>query len=378
MNFSQKVTARNIFRYKKRAIITIIGIAGCTGLMLTGFGIRDSVQDIPNFQYKEIYQYDSAISLLNTNGMKEIEECLTKQEEIESYQEVYVGTGRIANEDRSYDVSIYVPNQIEEFYQVAKLIDVNTKEELKISDNGVILTEKVADAFGIKVGEEITITDAEEVKHVVKVEGITKHYVGHCVYMSKKYYETNLLSSYQTNMLLVKAKEMREETQNQLSENLLQIEGVASVLLMPNIMQSISDMLSTMDYVVIVLIITSAMLAFVVLYNLANINIGERKREIATLKVLGFQDKEVDSYINKETIIFTLIGVILGLVFGVFLTNIIIGTIEIDLLKFDIKILPTSYLLSAMITIGFSVIVNNIIHFVLKKIDMIESLKSVE
>ena len=378
MNFSQKVTARNIFRYKKRAIITIIGIAGCTGLMLTGFGIRDSVQDIPNFQYKEIYQYDSAISLLNTNGMKEIEECLTKQEEIESYQEVYVGTGRIANEDRSYDVSIYVPNQIEEFYQVAKLIDVNTKEELKISDNGVILTEKVADAFGIKVGEEITITDAEEVKHVVKVEGITKHYVGHCVYMSKNYYETNLLSSYQTNMLLVKAKEMSEETQNQLSENLLQIEGVASVLLMPNIMQSISDMLSTMDYVVIVLIITSAMLAFVVLYNLANINIGERKREIATLKVLGFQDKEVDSYINKETIIFTLIGVILGLVFGVFLTNIIIGTIEIDLLKFDIKILPTSYLLSAMITIGFSVIVNNIIHFVLKKIDMIESLKSVE
>lgn len=378
MNFSQKVTARNIFRYKKRAIITIIGIAGCTGLMLTGFGIRDSVQDIPNFQYREIYQYDSAISLLNTNGMKQIEECLEKQEEVESYQAVYVGTGKIANEDRSYDISIYVPDEVEAFFQVAKLMDASTKEELKISDNGVIITEKVADVFGIKVGDEITIIDAEEVNHVVKVEGITKHYVGHCIYLSKNYYEANLLSTYEPNMVLVNEKEMEEEVQNQLSENLLKIEGVASVLLMPNIMQSIRDMLGTMDYVVIVLIITSAMLAFVVLYNLANINIGERKREIATLKVLGFHDKEVDSYINKENIIFTLIGVMLGLVFGVFLTNIIIGTIEIDLLKFDIKILPTSYVLSAVITIAFSVIVNNIIHFVLKKIDMIESLKSVE
>lgn len=378
MNFSQKVTARNIFRYKKRAIITIVGIAGCTGLMLTGFGIRDSVQDIPNFQYREIYQYDSAISLLNTNGMKQIEECLEKQEEVESYQAVYVGTGKIANEDRSYDISIYVPDEVEAFSQVAKLMDASTKEELKISDNGVIITEKVADVFGIKVGDEITIIDAEEVNHTVKVEGITKHYVGHCIYLSKNYYEANLLSTYEPNMVLVNAKEMEEEVQNQLSENLLKIEGVASVLLMPNIMQSIRDMLGTMDYVVIVLIITSAMLAFVVLYNLANINIGERKREIATLKVLGFHDKEVDSYINKENIIFTLIGVMLGLVFGVFLTNVIIGTIEIDLLKFDIKILPTSYVLSAVITIAFSVIVNNIIHFVLKKIDMIESLKSVE
>lgn len=378
MNFSQKVTARNIFRYKKRAIITIVGIAGCTGLMLTGFGIRDSVQDIPNFQYREIYQYDSAISLLNTNGMKQIEECLEKQEEVESYQAVYVGTGKIANEDRSYDISIYVPDEVEAFSQVTKLMDASTKEELKISDNGVIITEKVADVFGIKVGDEITIIDAEEVNHVVKVEEITKHYVGHCIYLSKNYYEANLLSTYEPNMVLVNAKEMEEEVQNQLSENLLKIDGVASVLLMPNIMQSIRDMLGTMDYVVIVLIITSAMLAFVVLYNLANINIGERKREIATLKVLGFHDKEVDSYINKENIIFTLIGVMLGLIFGVFLTNVIIGTIEIDLLKFDIKILPTSYVLSAVITIAFSVIVNNIIHFVLKKIDMIESLKSVE
>lgn len=284
----------------------------------------------------------------------------------------------MAKGKESYDISIYVPNQIEDFYQVANLMDYKTKETLTISENGVILTEKVADSFDIKVGDEITITDSEEVEHKVIVEGITKHYVGHCVYMSKTYYEKNLLSSYQTNMIFVNTKEMTEEVQYQLSKELLTIEGVASMLFMPTIMKSISDMLSTMNYVVIILIITSAMLAFVVLYNLANINIGERKREIATLKVLGFYDKEVDNYINKENIIFTLIGVILGLIFGIFLTNLIIGTIEIDLLRFDVKIQPISYVLSAVITIGFSVIVNNIIHFVLKKIDMIESLKSVE
>lgn len=257
-------------------------------------------------------------------------------------------------------------------------MDYETKETLTISENGVILTEKVADNFAIKIGDEITIIDSEEIEHKVIVEGITKHYVGHCVYMSKTYYEENLLSSYQTNMIFVNTEEMTEEVQDSLSKELLAIDGVASALFMPTIMKSISDMLSTMNYVVIILIITSAMLAFVVLYNLANINIGERKREIATLKVLGFYDKEVDNYINKENIIFTLIGVILGLIFGVFLTNLIIGTIEIDLLRFDIKIQTISYLLSAMITIGFSIIVNNIIHFVLRKIDMIESLKSVE
>ena len=169
-----------------------------------------------------------------------------------------------------------------------------------------------------------------------------------------------------------------KDIQSKISEDILNFDGVASVSVMSTFVKAISDMLNTMNYVVVVLIVTSAMLDFVVLYNLANINIGERQREIATLKVLGFYDKEVDNYINKENVIFTIIGIALGLVFGTFLTSAIISSIEIDRLRFTRNILTSSYIWSAIITASFSFIVNKIIHFILKKIDMIESLKSVE
>ena len=186
------------------------------------------------------------------------------------------------------------------------------------------------------------------------------------------------MKPYKTNMIYLNTKDISEAEQNKISEDILNIEGVASVTVISTFMKTVSDMLNTMNYVVVILIVASALLAFVVLYNLANINIAERQREIATLKVLGFHDKEVDNYINKENIIFTVIGVILGLIFGTFLTTGIIDSIEIDSLRLMKNITVLSYIYSATITITFSFIVNCIIHFVLKKIDMIESLKSVE
>ena len=195
--------------------------------------------------------------------------------------------------------------------------------------------------------------------------------------MSKEFYEENM-KPYKTNMIYLNTKDISEAEQNKISEDILNIEGVASVTVISTFMKTVSDMLNTMNYVVVILIVASALLAFVVLYNLANINIAERQREIATLKVLGFHDKEVDNYINKENIIFTVIGVILGLIFGTFLTTGIIDSIEIDSLRLMKNITVLSYIYSATITITFSFIVNCIIHFVLKKIDMIESLKSVE
>ena len=194
---------------------------------------------------------------------------------------------------------------------------------------------------------------------------------------SKEFYEENM-KPYKTNMIYLNTKDISEAEQNKISEDILNIEGVASVTVISTFMKTVSDMLNTMNYVVVILIVASALLAFVVLYNLANINIAERQREIATLKVLGFHDKEVDNYINKENIIFTVIGVILGLIFGTFLTTGIIDSIEIDSLRLMKNITVLSYIYSATITITFSFIVNCIIHFVLKKIDMIESLKSVE
>lgn len=376
-NFSQKVTIRNIFRYKKRALITIIGIAGCTGLMLAGFGIRDSVIDIPNLQFGEVFKYDTSITLSNTDGLEQINEYLQNNDNVEISKELYASSVTVSNDKLNYSVTVFVPNTSEKFNEVCNLKDVKTGENLEISNEGVIITDKLADEFGIKKDDEITVKSSDDIEYKFKVVGITKNYVDHYIIISKELYESEV-GKYKTNMIWVNLKTDDKDIQSKISEDILNFDGVASVSVMSTFVKAISDMLNTMNYVVVVLIVTSAMLDFVVLYNLANINIGERQREIATLKVLGFYDKEVDDYINKENVIFTIIGIALGLVFGTFLTSAIISSIEIDRLRFTRNILTSSYIWSAIITASFSFIVNKIIHFILKKIDMIESLKSVE
>ena len=376
-NFSHKVTARNIFRYKKRAIMTVVGIAGCTGLMLTGFGIRDSVDDIPSAQFNGIFKYDTSITLSNTNGLSDIEEYLKNNESIENFVEVCATTGELSKESTSCNVTVFVPDSLDNYNSVYNLIDYQTEEAISISNEGIIITDKAAEMLGVTVGDEITFIDGDDVQYQFKIENIAKNHVGHYVYMSKEIYENNF-KPYKTDIVYLNTKNISDEAQNEILKNILNMDGVASVSSINALMQSVSDMLNTMNYVVIVLIVASAMLDFVVLYNLANINIAERQREIATLKVLGFHDNEVDNYINKENIIFTILGIALGLILGTFLTSAIIGSIEIDVLKFIRNIKPISYVYSAVITLLFSFIVNFIIHFVLKKIDMIESLKSVE
>ena len=376
-NFSHKVTARNIFRYKKRAIMTVVGIAGCTGLMLTGFGIRDSVDDIPSAQFNGIFKYDTSITLSNTNGLSDIEEYLKNNESIENFVEVCATTGELSKESTSCNVTVFVPDSLDNYNSVYNLIDYQTEEAISISNEGIIITDKAAETLGVTVGDEITFIDGDDVQYQFKIENIAKNHVGHYVYMSKEIYENNF-KPYKTDIVYLNTKNISDEAQNEILKNILNMDGVASVSSINALMQSVSDMLNTMNYVVIVLIVASAMLDFVVLYNLANINIAERQREIATLKVLGFHDNEVDNYINKENIIFTVLGIALGLILGTFLTSAIIGSIEIDVLKFMRNIKPISYVYSAVITLLFSFIVNFIIHFVLKKIDMIESLKSVE
>lgn len=378
LNFSKKVTLRNIFRYKKRAIMTIVGIAGCTGLMLTGFGIRDSIIDIPNSQYKGIFTYDSSATLLDTENINSIETYLNENEKIESYSEICANTGKIKSNSKKYDITIFVPDSIEEFEKVCHLRDYKTEEKIELDNSGIIITDKVAEFIDAKIGDNITIIDTENIEHTVKVSGITENYVSNYAYMTKEFYDNNI-KSFKINTILIKAVSgTTNDELNKISEELLNIEEIASVTLISSLMSSISDMLGTLNYVVLILVIASALLDFVVLYNLANINIGERQREIATLKVLGFYDKEVDNYINKENFIFTIIGILLGLVFGYILTNGIVASVEIDKMKFTRQVLPISYVYSAIITAVFSIIVNKVIHFVLKKINMIESLKSVE
>ena len=376
-NFSQKITIRNIFRYKKRAIMTVVGITGCCGLILTGFGIKDSVMDIPETQFGELFKYDMSIALSSNEQLEELKNMLSSNENVEEYAEVCSTTGTLVGSENNYDATIFVPDSIEQFEKMFELRTDSEGEKISLSDNGIVITSKVAEFLNVKPGDQVTLIDSDDLEYNFKVDAITENYVSHYVYMSKTFYETNI-KSYSTNTIFITTPQIDEEAQTKLSEDILNITGVASVTNINDLVESVRDMLVSLDYVVVILIVASALLAFVVLYNLANINIGERQREIATLKVLGFYDKEVDNYINKENIVFTSIGVILGLIFGYFLTNVVIASVEIDSLKFIKNVLPLSYVYAASLTIIFSIIVNFIIHFVLKKIDMIESLKSVE
>ena len=364
-NFSNKVTTRNIFRYKKRSITTIIGISGCTALLVTGFGIKDSVIEIPNKQFKEIIKYDSSIILSNDS---EIEKIVDKIKP-EIYVESKGISGIIESKEKDFETNIVVFKNNTELNKVYDLKALKDKKKLTLDDEGIIITDKIAKSLNKKINDNIKI-NIDGINYKLKIKGITKNYVGHYIYMNKKYYESTI-SKYETNMLLVKGS-------NAKNKEILKFDSVSSINRVSKMIKNASIMFDAMNYVVILLIIASALLDFVVLYNLANVNISERQREIATLKVLGFYDKEVDHYINKENIIFTIIGIILGMVFGIFIIDLIVASIEIDNLRIIRYIKPISFVYSALITITFSFIVNIIIHFILKKINMIESLKSIE
>ena len=364
-NFSNKVTTRNIFRYKKRSITTIIGISGCTALLVTGFGIKDSVIEIPNKQFKEIIQYDSSIILSNDS---EIEKIVDKIKP-EIYVESKGISGIIESKEKDFETNIVVFKNNTELNKVYDLKALKDKKKLTLDDEGIIITDKIAKSLNKKINDNIKI-NIDGINYKLKIKGITKNYVGHYIYMNKKYYESTI-SKYETNMLLVKGS-------NAKNKEILKFDSVSSINRVSKMIKNASIMFDAMNYVVILLIIASALLDFVVLYNLANVNISERQREIATLKVLGFYDKEVDDYINKENIIFTIIGIILGMIFGIFIIDLIVASIEIDNLRIIRYIKPISFVYSALITITFSFIVNIIIHFILKKINMIESLKSIE
>lgn len=368
LKFSNKVIVRNIFRDKRRVIMTIVGILGCTGLILTGFGIRDSIVDIPTYQYENVFNFDNMV-YLNEGVTDEQINTLFNNNHIKSTLNTNITTGT----SNGYSVNILTTQ--DELNGILSLNDVKTKEKLELEDNKVVISDKLADLTNTKVNDKITFEDANGISYEFTVSDICENYVGHYVFMNKKTYENNI-GNYSTNVVFVKATDDKYE--EEISRKLLDSEEVMTVISTESTIRTVDDMLKSLDSVVVILIILSACLSFVVLYNLSYINISERKREIATLKVLGFTNKEVDNYINKETIILTIIGIAFGLVFGIFLTNIIINTVEIEMVRFIRHINVLSFVGSALITIVFTLVVNLITHYSLKKIDMIESLKSVE
>ena len=381
LKFSHKVTVRNIFRYKKRFLMTIIGIMGCTSLILAGFGLKDSISSILPNQYEDICHYDMLVSLktaLTQEQRNTYIENLKQKENIQEVVETYMESGTAGKGDNSETVQIVVPNDNQEIDKVIKLRDVKTEEPFTLSEEGIIITDKLAELIDAKVGDMITVTTADDIEKEIKVVGITENYISHYVYMSKALYQQVFGEEYSTNVLLVQDNNLNEDQEETVMQDMVGQNEVLTVTLTKTTMKTLDDTMSSLNYVVVILIVSAGLLAFVVLYNLSNINIGERIRELATIKVLGFYDREVYDYVTRETVILTVIGILLGLVAGYFLNFYILGTCEINILRFEKVIHPISYLYATAITLVFSIIVNIVTYFALKKIDMIGSLKSVE
>ena len=374
INFSNKISIRNIFRYKSRVLATIIGIASCTALILSGFGLKDSIKDISEYQFSNIFKYNKIISINNNANINTITNYINNNYEINSLIETQITTAQINNNDTSYDLNLFIfknPNDID---NIIELENTNNKE-IDLKDNYIYITEKIAKLLNIKKDDTITLIINNNSYDLVVGE-IVKNYVNHYVYLTKNTYEKNI-GSYITNSLLINDN-LSTSDNNKLEKELYQQNGITSITYMETAKNTLINMTDSLDSVVAILIVSSALLAFVVLYNLSAINISERKREIATLKVLGFYNNEVDSYLNRENILLTIVGITLGLIGGLYLSHFIISTCETDDIMFVRHINTLSYILSTIISIIFSLAVNIITHFNLKKIDMIESLKSVE
>lgn len=382
LSFTQKVTVRNMFRYKKKFLMTVVGICGCTALIVAGFGLKDSISGIMDFQYIDIYDYDMMIGLKSTltNDEKELLiKDLESNDKIEKCIVSYMFAENVKHDDYKQESQIMVIKDTQTIDEIIKLKSLKTGEKLELNDNEVIITDKLSQLLNVKVGDEIKIENQDEEEVSVKVSGITEHYISHYVYMTDNLYKKLYGEDLEANILFTKySGELDDESENALSKELLLNSKIASITLTSYLITTMDETLSAMNFVVYVLIVSAGLLAFIVLYNLSNINISERIRELATIKVLGFYDKEVYDYVTREIVLLTIIGIIFGLIFGYILNSFILGTCEIGILRFKRTVLPQSYLFASVITIIFTTIINFITYFTLKKVDMIESLKSVE
>ncbi len=377
-NFSNKVTARNLFRYKRKMFMSVVGIAGCTALLLTGFALFDSINDIIRVQYGDLQRYDG-IAVYDGKKYPEAEQTVHDilAETGESVK-VYQKQMTISADGKKVSAYIAVPSESERFSDFMTLRDRTSGEEYSLKDGDIYIDEKSSLLLGgLKSGDALTISESDTQKHEVTLTAAFENYPGHYVYMTEQTYRELFGAEPEYNAIYF-THDLDEAGEDGLAEKLLETDGVLAVSFSSTVMGTYQNMLTALNYVIWVIIAAAGALAFIVMYNLTNINITERIREIATLKVLGFFDKEVDAYIFRENILLTLLGTAFGLVLGVFLAKFVITTAEVDFVMFGRNIYLGSYLLAAALTVGFSVMVTLFMHKRLKTVDMIEALKSVE
>jgi putative ABC transport system permease protein len=361
--------------------MTIFGIGGCMALLLVGYGLKDSILDVAVIQYDEIQTYDAMVVLdedATDTEKEELLEYLNQADEVEDCDAWYMKNLNAKNGEESRDLYLVVPEQLEKFPEFVNLRDRKTKEGYTLTDEGVVLAEKTATLLDVKAGDTISLEMEEGVWKEVTVSAVCENYMYHYAYMTPSLYEELMGELPEATTVIYESGELTEKEEEAFGQTVLEQDGALGISYMSGIKDQLNDMLGSLNIVMIVLIVSAGLLAFVVLYNLNNININERKRELATLKVLGFYDGEVGAYVYRENVILTIVGAALGCVLGALLHRYIIVTVEVDVCMFGRNINFASFVYAILFTVGFSVLVNFVMYFKLKKIDMVESLKSVE
>ena len=381
LNFNAKITIRNLVRYKTRNSMTVIGVAGCMALILTGFAVKNSISGLAETQFNEIMSYDAIVTLQSAptfEEKREYEEILDSHSEITNYLYVLQEAYRVEKAGMStQDVTVFVPEDPNQLADFVTLQERDVDIEHQLTDEGAILTEKLANLLEVTVGDEVVLVDDEEMTYKVPIQAITENYTGHYLYITRNHYETIFAKTAVPNSSLLRY-EADSAWESNFAEQVMALDPVALVTYMETIDRAFADTLESLDIITLVLIISAAALAFVVLYNLTNVNVSERIRELSTIKVLGFYNNEVSMYIYRETLILTVIGIVFGFALGNVLATVLLKMVEVDFMLFPITILFSSYILSTFLTLLFSIIVMLIMHHKLKRIDMLEALQSVE
>lgn len=380
-SFISKVTVRNIFRYKKRFLMTVLGIAGCTALILTGFGIKDSIEMILTGQYGTLFKYDMSLVIQSDMTDKQIYELrknLSDIDEINKYEFFSYENGDIKVNNTTKEITIVVPENLKKMDKFIHLQDRKTQNPIKLNNKGIVLTEKIARDLGVKAGDEIELINSDDKKAKIKVSHITENYISHYAYISPENYIKLFEKDLDFNRLIGILNNPSVKIEDKLSKKLFDIETVDGITFNTASKETFHNTIKNLNYVVLIMIISAGALAFVVLYNLTNVNISERIREIATIKVLGFYDKEVSAYIYRENIILTIIGTVVGLGLGTILHKFIMVTVEIQSMMFGRVIDMSSYFIAAVLTIVLSLFVNLAMFYKLRNVKMVESLKSVD
>lgn len=382
LGFIEKVTARNLMRYKGRFFMTVIGIAGCTALILAGFGLHNAIFSMIPRQFEGITVFDGYMALKNEDTLAEkatFKELLSNDDRFSENILAHQSKMTIAKvgSDTEKEAYLFVPESADSIKNFIHLQNRKSGKVIDLEASGVVLTEKVANNLGLAVGDKIRIYNEDE-SHEVVLGAITENYLENYIYLSPETYEKAFGKPLTVNMAYVNIPDTNTDLENAIAKDWLEKEGVVAVNFTGNIVKSSSDSMSSLSIVVLVMLISAGALAAVVLYNLTNINISERIREIATIRVLGFYDMEVYKYIFRENIVLSVIGIIVGLFLGVLLNSLIINTVETDIAMFTRGIKLTSYIYSIVFTLAFTFIVNIIMTPIIKRISMVESLKSIE